>query len=103
MQDIISGILEAYEKLLKEKVIANSVMIDNSYVKVRSFAFTDGTNCLISPMMIGGLKVSFTDLPDGVAFYVYRNENDESNRRNKEIEIEELKEKLKKIQEIIGE
>ena len=103
MTNIIEGIVEAYEKMLKEKIVANTVMIDNSYVKVRQFVMQDGEYPYMTPMMIGGLKVEFTDLPDGVAFYVMRSDADRRDRDDLKDEINDLRNKLERIKEVIGE
>ena len=104
VDNIVKGIVEAQEKMLAEKIAANSVIIDNKYIKVKQFLWSNGFGLFQSPFMIGGLKARFADLPNDYAFLVYRNDNDDSpSRSDLEKEIAELKEKLNKIKELLGE
>lgn len=104
MDSIIDGIVEAQDRLLKEHIRANCVIVDKKYIQLRkhlTFGVCQGV--VVVPPMIGGLRAAFSDLPDDTAFFVLESNNlpdteyDRLRRENRE-----LKDQIRKIKEALG-
>lgn len=104
MEALIKHIAKARREALKAGIEANMVAIDREFARVKGFPIQDFEGMLQVPDMICGLKVIFDDLPmEDHAFWVFRSEKVPANRvRQLEEENEKLKEKLKKIQDLIA-
>ena len=104
METIIDGIVEAQERLLKEHIRANCVVVDKKYIQLKHH-LTVGVcqGVIVVPPMIGGLRAVFADLPEDTAFFVLESNNlsdtefDRLRRENRE-----LKDQLRKIKEALG-
>lgn len=104
MDSIIDGIVEAQERLLKEHIRANCVVVDNKYIQLkRQLLVGVRQGVIVVPPMIGGLRAVFADLPEDTAFFVLESNNlpdtefDRLMRENRE-----LKDQLRKIKEALG-
>ena len=104
MDSIIDGIREAQERLLKEHIRANCVIVDHKYVQLKkrlTIGICDGI--MVVPPMIGGLRASFDDLPEDTAFFVLESSNlTETEFERLRRENRELKEQLRKVKEALG-
>ena len=104
MDSIIDGIVEAQERLLKEHIRANCVIVDNKYIQLQKRLRVGMYHgAVVIPPMIGGLRVFFDDLPEDTAFIVMESNNlpemefDRLRRENLK-----LKERLRKVKEALG-
>ena len=104
-ESIFDGIRNAYDRMLKNQIRANCVIIDRKYIgSLKPFFVAcgyDSASCV--PPMIGGLKVFFDVLPDDVAFYVMRSENlpkTEIDRLREE--NEDLKQQIRDVKIALG-
>ena len=104
MDSIIDGIVEAQERLLKEHIRANCVVVDKKYIQLkRQLLVGVRQGVIVVPPMIGGLRAVFADLPEDTAFFVLESNNlpdtefDRLMRENRE-----LKDQLRKIKEALG-
>ena len=104
MDSIIGGIVEAQERLLKEHIRANCVVVDKKYIQLQKrLCVGMYQGVVVIPPMIGGLRVFFDDLPEDTAFAVFESSNlpetefDRLRRENRE-----LKEQLRKVKEALG-
>ena len=69
VKSLTDFIIEARKIALKEEIIANTVLIDETFAKVNDIHFVVGRDILHIPPMICGLEVHLTDeLPDGYDF-----------------------------------
>ena len=104
MDSIIDGIVEAQERLLKEHIRANCVIVDKKYIQLRkhlTFGVCQGV--VVVPPMIGGLRAVFSDLPEDTAFFVLESNNlQETEFDRLKRENRELKDQLRKVKEALG-
>ena len=103
MESIFKGIEEACQKLLQMQIRANMVVIDRKYIgALKPFIVRIGNEPCVAPPMIGGLKVFFDVLPEDTAWIIMRSENlPDSELDRLRAENEELRQKLKLIEDII--
>ena len=103
MESIFKAIEEASEKLLKEQIRANMVVIDRKYIgALKPFVVRIGNEQEIAPPMIGGLKMFFDVLPEDTAFIVMHSDNlPVSENERLRAENVDLKRKLKQIEHIL--
>ena len=103
MESIFKAIEEASEKLLKEQIRANMVVIDRKYIgALKPFIVHIGDEPCIAQPMIGGLKMFFDVLPEDTAFIVMHSDNlPVSENERLRAENEDLRRKLKQIEHIL--
>ena len=104
MESIIDGIVEAQNRLLKEHIRANCVIVDKKYIQLKKrLCVCTYQGAVGIPPMIGGLRVFFDDLPEDTAFVVMESsklpetEFDRLRRENRE-----LMDQLRKVKEALG-
>lgn len=99
-------IRQAKKEAIKHNIKANAIVINNKLQFSKAFNMTFFREMIEMPPMILGLKTIFSDeLPDGVDFAILHQDSKLS--QNEEIEKlkqenEELREKLKHIEDILG-
>lgn len=100
---IVDGIMEAQERLLKEGIRANCVVVDRKYIQLRKRMYvTLHEGNVVIPPMIGGLRVMFDDLPDDTAFMVFEGHPPTTEWDRMKAENDAMREKLMKIKEVLG-
>jgi hypothetical protein len=100
---IIDGIVEAQQRLLKENIRANCVIVDRKYIQLRKRLYmTVCGNVVMIPPMIGGLRVEFDDLPEDAAFMVFEGNPPTTEWDRMKAENDDMREKLMKIKEVLG-
>lgn len=104
MESIIDGIMEAQERLLKEHIRANCVVVDKKYIQLkRRLAVGVCQGVIVVPPMIGGLRAVFADLPEDTAFFVLESNNLPATEYERmKNENDDLKDQLRRIREALG-
>ena len=99
---ILEGISRARREAIKNGIMANAVIIDNSFVKTREYVCSFGIDtCVSFPPTICGLKVAFADLPGEVAFCVLEaTDSFQSDIERLVAENKRLKEKLETVRRL---
>lgn len=102
LKSIIEGISKARREAIKNGIMANAVIIDNSFVKTREYVCSFGIDTRVSfPPTICGLKVAFADLPEELAFCVFEAPNNfQSDIERLVAENKRLKEKLETVRRL---
>jgi len=101
-KSIIEGISKARWEAIKNGIMANAVIIDNSFVKTREHVYRYSSDVyLVFPATICGLKAAFADLPEELAFCVFEAPNNfQSDIERLMAENKRLKEKLETVRRL---
>lgn len=84
-EEFVKAILEAEKLAFAENIKANSIFLNEKYVKIKEFVYqTEHCDPRVVQPMICGLDVYFTadELPDGYSFAVFENTIKPSNTRD---------------------
>ncbi|MBR2335828.1 MAG: hypothetical protein IKA62_06370 [Clostridia bacterium] len=102
-KSLVDFIAEAKKTAIKENIIANTVIINETFAKTNDIGIVFGRSILHIPPMICGLEVHISDeLPDGYDFAVVRAPETERERIIKQANKKLAEEIFEEIEKVIG-
>ena len=102
-KSLVDFIAEAKKTAIKENIIANTVIINETFAKINDMGIVFGRSILHIPPMICGLEVHISDeLPDGYDFAVVRAPETERERIIRQANKKLAEEIFEEIEKVIG-
>ena len=102
VSDLAKKIADAYNEALKNKIEANTVLINKKYAKTNHIICAGpGNGYFDLPPMLCGLRVEFSDLPEKFAFVIAKMNIKTADELREEVRKETAREILDKVYESV--